>query len=145
MATLEELNSNFERLDPMALIQQTVEDNKDLFVELNKEQLLTGYDAAGERLKPYKNRSYARRKFRQNPVPGEGNPDFYLTGRFFSGFKIEVAKSDAKLLSTDSKYKILIERDPNVFGLNETKKKELIDGGFKESMQKNLRKTVKLE
>lgn len=145
MATIGELNDIWQKLDIYKVIGEIIVENKDLIVDLNKEQLLDGFNADGNRLQSYRNKYYARRKFKQNPKPGEGNPDLFLTGRFFEGFKLELSGDRSfDLFSIDSKYKELTAKYPGVFGLRITKKQELQDAGFTADIQKNLKKEVKL-
>jgi len=146
MATIEEVNNYWKQLDIEKVIMDTVEQNAELMLELNKKQLKEGFDSEGKRLREYKSSLYAEVKHRMNPVPGFGNPDLYKTGSFFLEFTLRVTgKKKFFMYSQDDKYYRLVkDYGENIFGLGTDKRTELIDGGFRSDLQNKVKAEVRL-
>lgn len=77
------------------------------FVELQKNQLYHGLNQDGSKIgeeRPYRSRQYAKEKHAMNPLPGEGNPDLFLTGETYEGLKADVGDKAISIMSTDEKF-----------------------------------------
>lgn len=86
----------------------------------NKIQMDAGYNRFDEKIgdsQPYKNADYAFDKYRQNPLPGLGNPDLDLTGAFQAGMAVIIAGGVVSIKSSDSKNDKLTAKYPDIFGL----------------------------
>lgn len=104
---------------------------EDQYAEENKKQLFEGFDKHGDYLQEYKSPVYAEVKNRMNPLPGFGNPDFYVTGAFTNSRKITISGDQIITTFSDEKAPQLLARDPDINGLG---------GGFKaEFVSENLR------
>lgn len=104
-------------------------------------QMKAGKNADGKIIGKYKSDKYAAKKHAMNPLPGEGNVDLILTGKFSSeifaqsdGGVMEIASNDSKSSDLESKY------GETIFGLSSK---------FKETpeavLQSELTKTIKNE
>ncbi len=97
-----------------------VQEDSAYAIGLNQKQLLSGTDAKGKKLKPYKNKAYAKKKNELNPAPGFGIPDDRATGSFqgnmYLQFKGRVGWP-VSFYSRDEKTQKLVARDKDIFGL----------------------------
>jgi hypothetical protein len=111
---------NLRRAVP-AIIQQTSFEIE----ALNKEQLYNyGVNSDGQKLTPYKSKSYAREKNYMNRRPGYGIPDLFLTGAFFQGFVVDVTSTSFSVDSVNSKSAKLKEYyGDSIFGLTKDNRK----------------------
>jgi len=92
---------------------QAVNENKNLMIELNQEQLLSGIDSKGEKLgerNPYRWQWYSDLKQRMNPRPGPGNPDLKLTGSFHEAMQVTFDGKQLDLTSFDGKTQDLVSK-----------------------------------
>lgn len=89
---------------------------------LNKEQLYNfGVGSDGIKLKKYLSKYYAKEKNFDNPRPGFGFPDLYLTGAFHRGFFTSVGPNSIEISSKDKKRdKLVADYGENIFGLTKT-------------------------
>lgn len=105
---------------------------------LNKEQLYNyGVDSTGTKLKEYSSEYYAREKNYDNPRPGKGIPDLFVTGAFYKGFGVVVSSKKFIIDSTDSKSASLEARyGSKIFGLTADNKKVYALGVFYAELKK---------
>lgn len=110
----------------MEVMREAVEQSTEEFADLNREQLMYGYDAKGNRLRDYKSKSYAKKKAEMNPLAGFGTPDLRLTGAFHKSLGVNPTWGKAVPTASDSKTEKLLgmfkSNDP--LGLNETSMKK---------------------
>lgn len=92
------------------IIRESFESTKNELADFNRDQLNEGFDSQGNRLKKYRNKSYAIKKNSINPLPGLGNPDLRLTGSFHKSIFIEVVSDRIKFFASDKKAKMLEQR-----------------------------------
>jgi hypothetical protein len=104
-------------------------------------QMKAGKNSEGKGIGRYRSPRYAAMKHAMNPLPGEGNVDLVLTGKFTSEIfaqsdsgVMEIASNDSKSADLESKY------GETIFGLS-SKFKETPE----EVLQAELTKTVKNE
>jgi hypothetical protein len=118
MASAKQLLTRLERISLQQTTITEVMARPEEMPELNREQMYReGQTSTGAKLKRYKRERYARAKNRMNPLPGYGNPDFYVTGAFHRGITIQEQAGRIRITSTDRKTPFLLKRDPEVFGL----------------------------
>jgi len=79
-----------------------------------------------------------------NPVPGLGNPDFFLTGAFQRAISVQVQGGTIRTLMNDSKSDDLLKRDPDIIGLGGEFKKELIDTKLRPAFLAEVKKSLKI-
>jgi hypothetical protein len=88
--------------------------------QLNRDQLTKGFDRNGKRLRQYRSFQYAQDKYEMNSLPGFGNPDLKVTGRFHAGIRTRKAGKLIEFYGTDSKTEELEEQYTEaIIGLNE--------------------------
>lgn len=133
MQSIKNLLSRVQKFSPEKAIGESIEETKDQIVNLNKDQLLSGFSAKDIKIGEYyggifgyKNAGYAFEKYSRNPAPGLGNPDLYNTGDFFSGFTISVRMRKGSIYSSDSKNNKLVQNYPDIFGLGPTRQRTYI-------------------
>lgn len=146
MATISEVNNNWQRLDIDTEVINTIKSNSERMLTLNKEQLKEGFDKQGKRLREYRSDLYAQVKNRMNPLPGYGNPDLFKTGAFFEEFTLRVEqKVYFYMYSQDAKYFTLVKNyGKDIFGLGDRKREDLIEGGFRDDLVKRVKSVVRL-
>lgn len=108
---------------------QAMADTRDNYLQYQKHQLFTGFDSKEQRLLPYASKTYAEKKAAMNPLPGFGNPDFYLTGEFYRSFRADIDNEGFRLYATDpdqDKVSFLERRDPNIWTLAPNAMKDYI-------------------
>ena len=114
------------------------------YAEENKKQLFEGFDKDGSKLKQYRSNKYARVKNEMNPLPGLGNPDFYVTGAFTNSRHVTINGNVIETTYSDEKAARLLERDPNISGLGGSFKLEFINEKLKPSFFAEVRKRTGL-
>jgi len=106
-------------------VLEFVEADKQLLLQLNKQQLFEGTDAKGRPLGDYVNAAYVQRK-------GRDTVDLNLTGDFYAGFFIETKEFPVVFGSRDYKSKWLTKRyGQEIFGLDQASLNVYIQGSFK--------------
>jgi hypothetical protein len=141
MRTIANLLRAVQRQDLRNESLQAMADTKDKYLQHQKDQLFAGFDSTGKRLKPYAQPWYATKKASMNPLPGYGNPDFYLTGAFYRSFRADIDNEGLVVYATDEKAPDLEARDPNIFTLFEDALGAYINDvkpAFKERITKTL-------
>ena len=106
----DEFIRHIQQIDVEAEAQKVLKQHTKNAADLNRDQLKKGFDANGERLKPYKNARYASYKNTKNPLPGLGNPDLILSGSFTKSIYSEVTDTDIVLKATDRKTADLVDK-----------------------------------
>lgn len=108
------------------LATESVNNTSYKIIELNQSQIYSGQDADGDEISPgYKILEYALQKHAANPLPQFkkaplGTPDLFLTGAFFSAFKVtQPTPGEALVDSSDAKASKLKQKyGPKIFGLS---------------------------
>ena len=122
--TIHELQRRWKQIDLKKAAASIVAEHKKDIADLNREQLMDGVNKEGKKLRKYRSPKYAARKNRMNPIPGLGNPDLYLTGRFQEAMNVKLnSKTSFEIYSTDSKApKLTKQYGKEIFGLTEQSK-----------------------
>lgn len=79
---IEALRAKWQAVKLQDIALQIAADNEKDIADILREQLYSGFNAKGEKLKRYKDAEYAAMKNAMNPAAGLGNPDTFLTGEF---------------------------------------------------------------
>lgn len=120
---LQDLLKSFQSLNMEQAVLRAVESRSstDEFKRLNKEQLFNfGVDSDGVKLKRYVSNYYAKEKNYDNPRPGFGVPDLYVTGSFYRDFFTSVGPQKIDVSSKNEKTKGLVANyGKNIFGLTD--------------------------
>ena len=136
MGTIDELLQNLKSLNLREQVPKLVEQTSYEITALNQAQLYFGVDSTVSPLTRYRSRSYAEKKNLQNPKPGFGNPDLFLTGAFYKGISVVVKGYDYEITSTDSKSDDLEKKyGSQIFGLAPKNKEKYASGLLLESIQ----------
>lgn len=101
------------------MILSIIKINEEALLNVNRAQLLSGYDADGNRLKRYRNRKYAALKRQMNP---RGVTDLRLTGSLYAKMFIVTDKFPILFGSKDSKSFELQAKYGNIFGIQDDNK-----------------------
>ena len=113
LMTIEQKYKNFRllQLDLMKLGSESLNETRDYYLDLNRQQMNAGYGRYDERIGVYASPAYERLKTSMNPNAG-GWVDLKLTG-FFQNMmylklvgdkKFEVGRQDSKAEELTSKY-----------------------------------------
>jgi hypothetical protein len=97
------------------VLDDSVEATKGKVIELNKDQLLHGINASGNRIGIYKNDEYAVMKNQMNPLAGFGFKDYRLTGAYYAGIFATTDQGKLTIGTTDFKAAFLDR--PGLYGL----------------------------
>lgn len=117
----------FKKVDVQDLSEQSMEAAAPKLSQRQREQLLEGKNALGEKVGRYRNPQYARMKNAMNPKPGYGVPDLKLSGNFHKGIYTDVRGDTIITDSTDTKTQKLADKyGEEIFGLSEEKKNVFI-------------------
>jgi hypothetical protein len=139
MLTISKLIANFKALNTDVLIQESLTETMPAFEKVQKEQLKAGKNNKGETIAPkYRNKKYAIAKATQNPLPGLGTPDLFLTGKFYAGIDAEVGNGVIDIISKDDKGPALEDKYPAIFGLGTDFKKEYLDKDLRPLVHKKI-------
>lgn len=106
--------------DLPALATEVLVETKASYIDLNVDQLKRGETSTGAKIGRYKNPNgyYAKRKFRQNPLAGQGNVDLINLGDWSEQLDIDVEGRRFKELSRDDKDAMLTRNyGPDIYGL----------------------------
>jgi hypothetical protein len=149
MATIPDFVSNFKRLNNNKFNEIVVDEMfnyQERIIDLNKDQLMSGFDSTSQRLRSYKNREYAEMKNEVNPLAGFGNPDLKLTGQFHRGFHVRRGGKTFLLLnSRDEKNDMLKGKyGKDIFGLTSSSKEEFIEGGYQDRLVRALKRFLNI-
>ena len=137
--TIKEKFTKWINLDIRKVAIQTLEDNEQEYLRIQKQQMYKGEDAIDGIMNQYKWDSYADKKSSMNSKPPYGVRDNYLTGDFYSGFYLKADGNSFTVGSMDSKEEIIEKQSGgSIFGLNTESTKE-----FKPTFQKGFISKVK--
>jgi hypothetical protein len=138
-----ELLDTIENLNIKQVAADSLEENKDLFLDLNREQLMEGKLSTGNDISPtyledpfFKTREAAQKysdwkdKITPNPKRKKGVPNLFITGPFHNSLEMEVMKDKGEY-EINSTYKdaesIMDTFTTDILGLNDEKMEELIE------------------
>lgn len=142
MGYLSDLKKKIEAMNVESIAQEAVgsEDSEQKIVQLQRQQLMSGYGADGKRLGEYRNEQYAEEKHLQNPEPGFPFKDLYKTGGFQSKIVANVVGDELIIESTDDKADevLRLTQNKHVFGLNEDSRQEYLN----ETLRPNFKKLI---
>src|SRR5690349_17761760 len=124
MATLSEITNRVQEMQIAQVIERAFTDVQDAFEQENKKQLFAGFNKYGNHLLPYKDRKYALKKSLLNPLPGLGNPDYYVSGKLYSTWQVRVGGNEIRSTVEGPQADKLMARDEGVMGLGGEYKKE---------------------
>lgn len=116
--TIDKLIRNTQSLNMREVVEASMESTKGDLLRRQKGQLLRGERADGTKIGKYKNEAYAKKKHALNPLAGEGNMDWALTGALYEEIFADVREGSVVLDSADPKADKLIEEHGDPFGLN---------------------------
>lgn len=123
------INDIRKRLNEAVIKHEAAEaiyDNREEVRLLQVDQLKHGLRKDGSKIGKYKNKAYAKKKFAQNPLAGEGNMDWILTGSLAKDIFIDVREDIFVIDSADTKTEKLIKDFGDPFGLSKESNKKLI-------------------
>ena len=138
--TILELHKRFNKWDSARVFVSIVSQTDETIVELNKDQLNSGFNSKKQRLKLYASLRYALRKNAMNSKPGLWNPDLKVSGKFQDKIKAKPTRIRIRVESTDSKAKHLEEKySSDIYGLSDENLNEYIEKKFYLILMKAIR------
>lgn len=117
MVTIAELNRRLKRLDVPTVAENSMEDTKEDFKNIQRDQLLHGKAQDGGPIGKYRSPAYARKKNAMNPLAGFGNMDWKLTGSLYNDLFVDVRSDTFVTGSADPKFAKLAEAFGDPLGL----------------------------
>lgn len=127
MTTLIDLKNRLQKVDIPYEAETAVEATRSDMIARQKDQLLHGIRADGDKIGRYKNATYARKKNQLNPLAGYGFMDFKLTGQLYSEIFVDVREKTYVIFSADPKTLKLVERIGDPFDLTKDNKTEWVE------------------
>ena len=146
MATIRQVYKNIHAVKFDRVVKETILQHKTNMVDLNRDQMLDGYNKNLQRIGAYASEQYEREKRSMNPS-ASGWVDLKYTGEFQSKMDLRMPNNrEYELFSKDSKNNDLVEKyGENIFGLSSKSREELIEEyGFRTSLVNNYKKAAKL-
>lgn len=144
--SLGDLLESLQSLDLEEVASAAIEETMPELIKRNRDQLYHGITSTGGRLAAYRRRKYAQAKNLMNPLPGFGNPDFYVTGAFYEAIRGEVSGGVVGIHSYDSKAPYLEDRDgaDNIYGLTFDNQAEYIQEDMGPAFFRGVHERLKL-
>ena len=165
MATIRAFAERVNKLDIKQVVVDVFMENSAHVIEKNLDQLQRGETPKGDNLKDYKaytitaedvsypittgdiGKQYAQFKNELNNRAGYGNPDFKLTGAFWSSFIVEQTQgTEYEISATDWKAPKLEARDgkENIYGLSGRSISEFIVERYQDALSKKVKDILQL-
>jgi hypothetical protein len=119
-----------EALNLKEVVLEAIEDHKEDYVKLNLAQLYEGLNPEGEKITPeYVQGPYRRKKARMNSAPGEGTPDFKLSGDLYDETAAQVDEEEIAI-GSDVEYAQYVEQrwgNAEIWGLDSGSHDEFVN------------------
>jgi hypothetical protein len=145
MTTILSMIKRVQSFDVTKAAAEAMEEAAPLLTDRQKDQLLEGKNAKGQKIGRYRNPAYARMKAAMNPVPGLGVPDLKLTGDFWKGIYVDIRGDRVIIDSVDEKTQDLVDKySEAIFGLNKNTKAEFVREDLRPVFIKTVREKLKL-
>lgn len=125
MKTIRQFLNNLKKINVDREAKQAVARTSKDYIELNTEQITHGKMPDKTRIGKYRNRSYARMKNQMNSLPGLGNVDLILTGKFVGSMELELDGDVLRVEADDPNG--LVEKYGSPFGLDPESRKEYVE------------------
>lgn len=147
MGYLSDLKKKVERLDFTDIGTSAVANRENELEDLQRDQMMHGEGADGNKLGQYKNESYAIYKHGLNPEAGFPFKDLRKTGAFQNKIEAHIVGDEIILESTDPKAAevLALTENKNVFGLNSEYTKLYIDESLRPEFHNLIKKTLRLK
>lgn len=136
MSTIASFNRRIQAVDIELIIQQSIEQTKDVAAQLNRDDLSVGLLATSNPITPRYSPAYAKKK-------GKLTPDLYSTGDFYKGIFAKVNAKTIDFGSTDIKAASLEARYTKfIYGLTANAKSAYALGTLRPVLNQNLRAAI---
>lgn len=106
-----EMLRRLESFNPIDAARTAVAENTDKVADTLRDQLLHGFDGTGNKMRPYANDAYARKKYAQNPLAGYGIRDQHKTGETYKEIVIKAGATGIEATSTSKAAPFVLKRD----------------------------------
>lgn len=94
MGSMFQLLDRLDKVELKPIVILCLETSKYEWLSLNRGQLHDGQDNTGHLQSPeYADERYAEHKNEENPVPGLGVPDFFVTGDYYNSIQMTINAS----------------------------------------------------
>ena len=102
MATIDQIIKRTKKLNFKKILRESFEDTQSQLNQAQRDQMIHGINAEGERIGRYKDPNYARKKYAMNQKAGLGNVDLKFTGQFQSEVFTDIRDSSIVFSSSDN-------------------------------------------
>ena len=157
MATIREVLNNVKSFNLTNAAMDVVSENKERFIELNKEQMLAGKNRLGQDLPLYVNDPYFKsvsaalryqkwkRAISPNKDKPEGVMDFFINGKYHSSLGINISGNSFTLLSNSQINSSVYQKTGGKhLGLNDVTKQIAVDEFFYDELLSKVHEGMKL-
>lgn len=145
MATVKEMLNRLQSLDLHRIVKPLIGKNKDLMLDLNRDQMVHGRRSDGSAIQPEYTYFTRLSKLRKGM-----NPDvvtLYDTGGFYRKMFLDVGADEIEIDSTDPKSEDLKDKyGEHIFGLTPGSREQYIEDvfpEFKEQIEQSLKLQMK--
>lgn len=126
MKTVNTLLQQFRGINVTEVIVDALVLSEQDYADRQRQQMLSGLNADGDKIGVYRDPKYKAKKFRMNPIPGLGFVDLKLHGGFYDGIFAITDNDGLRVGSTDFKSKMLEDKYGNIFTLAPVNKSAFI-------------------
>ena len=125
MGTVQQTYNELQQAPPAQIIDEFLQSNADTVAEENRQQLLRGEQADGNKMRGYALAFYEAKKEQMNPM-AEGRMDLKLTGAFHRSILFDPRAEEIK---SNSDPHDLVGRygDDTIFGLNDESQAKYVE------------------
>ena len=145
MASLIQMSQRVKGINLQKIYEETIVQEEETILNLNREQLLEGKTNKGQKIKPkYKSLPYANKKKKLNPKAGFKTPDLKLSGGLHSKLELK-NKSGVFTFDTDVPYKkYVIPKYDDVLGLSLDSQKIFVNNEFIKEYNEKIRNQMQV-
>jgi hypothetical protein len=151
MSTIQEVYNLWNSINFDELVNKSFHENETIIADMQVDQMRHGLAGDGKTIGEYQTTpggslsDYAKAKYAQNQLAGQGNVDLILHGDFTSGIEIKYEQLYIQPYSTDEKNdKLIKDYGARIFGLEPGRLSELSQGYILPSFLKDLKSAVKI-
>ena len=139
MGYLNDLLSKMQALDPADIESSMIASTEDDLIAIQKDQLLHGLNAEGQKIGEYKSEAYANYKHALNPLAGFPNKDLRNKGDYYQGITATLVGDALVIESTDPKAEAVEALSGNALGLNPESKSKYIAEHLRPEFKKEIK------
>jgi len=141
--TIYALQQRLKNYNLNAEIVKAIKVTKDVLLDFNRSQLMSGRNALNLRIQPrYRTKGYAKSKNKRNRKPGLGVPDLFNDGNFQEKLDVKVRVKDMEFTSLDYKTPMLTEKYHNILGVTAGNMEKYVKNTLHPKLTESLKKAL---